>query len=317
MRQLIGARIELGVGEMLLLEHQRRGLRRAPHLCLEQLVNALVPQMIGCRDVALPQQQLALGCREQRQPRDRLRRIRHDPFQQNPPVRRHALDRRSIEQVRRIFDDDIYFSLFFRHGEMEVELRRLVANALDDLHLQSRELQLSRRRVLQCEANLEQRIARQIPRRRQLLDQLREWHILMRIGCQRLRTHACQIVLEARLPRQVPAQHQHVHEEADQPFELRPTAPGKRHPHRHILLPAVAIQEHLERRQERHEQRGSLASAEFLQRAREILSKLEPKVPAAIARHRRPRPIRRQLQHRQVCECVLPIGKLFLQHLSP
>src|SRR6266446_2292365 len=99
MRQPIGARIELGVAETLLFEYHRRGLRPAPHLRLEPLVNTVVPRKSRRSGITWPQQLLALGGREQRQPRDRLRGIGDDSFEQHPPMPRHALDRRSIEQV--------------------------------------------------------------------------------------------------------------------------------------------------------------------------------------------------------------------------
>ena len=137
----------------------------------------------------------------------------------------------------------------------------------------------------------------------------------MGIGGQCLRAHPRQVLLEARLPGQVPTQHQHVHEVADQPLQLRSTAAGNRHPDRHIVLPAVAIQEHLERCEQRHEQCGALASAELLQPAREILSKLESEAPAPVALHRRRWPIGGQLQHRQVRQRLLPVGKLLRQRV--
>src|SRR5205823_14048421 len=102
MRELIGLRIELGVAEIALLEHERRGLGSALHLRLERLMDAPVPRMSSCRGDAWPQQLLALDGREQRQPRDRLRRIGDDSFQQYLPVPRYALDRGSIEHVHRI-----------------------------------------------------------------------------------------------------------------------------------------------------------------------------------------------------------------------
>ena len=53
--QLIGARVEFGVGELLVLEHQRHRIWAAPDLLLKQLVNALVPGVVGRRVVPLHQ----------------------------------------------------------------------------------------------------------------------------------------------------------------------------------------------------------------------------------------------------------------------
>src|SRR5436305_1196177 len=43
---------------------------------------------------------------------------------------RHALDRRSIEQVRSVFDDDAYLLAFVGHRDIEIEFRRLGAHSL-------------------------------------------------------------------------------------------------------------------------------------------------------------------------------------------
>src|SRR5205814_10364609 len=80
--------------------------------------------------------------------------------------------------------------------------------------------------------------------------------------------------------------------------------------------PAVPIQQLLKRREQRREQRGLLSAPQVLQRARELLSKLECDAPAAVARRRRPLSIRRQFQHRQVGQRLLPIRELLLQRLS-
>ena len=41
-RQLVGARVELGVGELLILEHHRHRFGRARDLLLEELVDAAI-----------------------------------------------------------------------------------------------------------------------------------------------------------------------------------------------------------------------------------------------------------------------------------
>src|SRR5262249_35750424 len=87
--------------------------------------------------------------------------------------------------------------------------------------------------------------------------------------------------------------------------------------HCDIVLSAVAIQQHLNGRQQRHEQRRSLASTERLQSARQVLRKLEAHCRAIVARPRRSRSIRRQFQYRQLRQRFLPISTLLLQRLAP
>ena len=55
MRDLIGARVELGVGEMLAFEDEGDAIRRALDLFLEQLVNAFVADRSGVDRVEVDQ----------------------------------------------------------------------------------------------------------------------------------------------------------------------------------------------------------------------------------------------------------------------
>ena len=168
------------------------------------------------------------------------------------------------------------------------------------LRFQPLELELSGRRVLQHQRCLKQRIARQVAPGGERLDQLLEGQVLVGIGLQRPGAHPRQVLLEAGRAREVRAQHQRVDEEPDQPLELGAAAPRDGHPHGQVLLAAVAIQQHLEGRQQRHEQRRALAPAQLLEPAGERLAELEAHPGAAVARRHRPRPVRGQLEHRQI-----------------
>ena len=73
--QLIGAFIELAIGQLFVFKDDGRRFRRALDLLLEQFMNAFVPRVIPLRLVPLHQQLLALGIRQQGQIRQPLIRI--------------------------------------------------------------------------------------------------------------------------------------------------------------------------------------------------------------------------------------------------
>ena len=104
-------------------------------------------------------------------------------------------------------------------------------------------------RVLQRKADLEQRIAAQIAARGELLDQLLEGDVLLRVGGEGAFAHSREQLAKRRRVRQAHAQHQRVGEKSDQPLELGAPAPGDRRAHHNILDAAVAMQQHLECRQ--------------------------------------------------------------------
>ena len=150
--------------------------------------------------------------------------------------------------------------------------------------------------------------------RRYALHHLLERHVLVRIRTERRRAHGRQVLDEGRLRAHLPAHHQRVHEEPDEPFQLAPRAVGDRRAHRDVGLPAVPPQQHLERREQRHEQRRAVLPAQRLQLLAERRVDRQRQAATPVALHRGPRPIRRQLeQRRQVCELGLPVRQLPLE----
>ncbi len=67
MRHLVGAAVELRVAQRLTFEHHGRGVGRAAHLLLEELVHAGVAFVVAVGVVPVVQHALALGRRHQRQ----------------------------------------------------------------------------------------------------------------------------------------------------------------------------------------------------------------------------------------------------------
>jgi len=226
---------------------------------------------------------------------------------------RHPLDTRRLEQVARVLHRPVQDSVALAQHQAQVELRALAAHPFDFLGHDPRQLPLRRRHVVQHHRHLEQRIARKVALGGEFLHHLPERHILVRERRQRLLAHARKQGRERRRTRQVAAHHQRVDEEADQPFQLRARASGGGHAHRDVLLPAVARQQHVERRQERHEQRRPFAPRQRLQRLQQRGGQLEGDPCAAMARHRRAPAIGRQVEHRHPGQRLPPIGELALQ----
>src|SRR5262249_22308578 len=90
-----------------------------------------------------------------------------------------------------------------------------------------------------------------------------------------------------------------------------------RRPHHHVHLPRVPAQQHLEPRQQRHEQRHPFTSAQRPQPLAHFPRQPHFVVRSPIPLHRPTHSIRRQLQDlRRTCKTLPPIPKLPLQHLS-
>ncbi len=203
MRKTIRPRIELRVGQPLVADLHRHGLRRALGLLLEELVHAALRQ-VDRRCVPLLEQLPALVWREQRQPRDRLRRVRDDALQQRAPMAHHPLDRRAVEQIGRVQGTHAQTALSLFYPDRQVEFRALADSLAEELHGESRELEIAGGHVPQHQRDLEQRIARQIALRMQLLHELLERQVLVRVRIQRTRAHPRQILAKLGSPDRSP-----------------------------------------------------------------------------------------------------------------
>ena len=84
----------------------------------------------------------------------------------------------------------------------------------------------------------------------------------MRVRTQRHLFHPAQQLLKRRIARQIGAQHERVDEKADQALDLRPVSIRNRSANHDIALSGVAVQQNLERGQQRHEQRCFLGSTQ-------------------------------------------------------
>src|SRR5882724_5025708 len=136
----------------------------------------------------------------------------------------------------------------------------------------------------------------------------------MRIRVQRYLANLSQQLPEALLPAYFAAQNQLVDEEPDQALRLRTVPVRNRRPHYDVPLSAVAVQQHLEPGQQRHEQRHALLPAQSLQLLHQILRPRKTDRASAMARYRRASIVGRKLQRLGSAQLLPPVLQLPLQH---
>ncbi|MNM46609.1 hypothetical protein D3C81_575490 [compost metagenome] len=251
--QLVGPAIQFGVSQGLLAKGQRRSVRGGGHLGLDQLMNAGFARVIRLRGIPALHDLLPLTIIQQWQLSDSLTRVGDDAMQQVQPVPRHLLDGRGIEQVGCKGKRGADALLMLEAVQREVELRRMHV-PLQALHLQARQAAaLALAPGLVVVHHLEQRAVAQAALRLQGIDQLFEWQVLMHLRAQGALPHLCQQLAESQLRVEFGAHHLGVDEKADQPLGLHAVTVGDGHAHTHVGLPGVAVQQHLETRQQQHE----------------------------------------------------------------
>src|SRR5262249_33254023 len=154
-------------------------------------------------------------------PRDLNVRMRHDALQQLLEVADHPHDRRVVKQVRAVLKRSSDYASRFHHAESNVEPGSLKF-APRSAHSQAGYFFLRLiSTVVHVESNLEERRVTQTPLRIQLLHQLLERHVLMRIPAQTHFSHALQQATEIFFCLYLRTHHQRVDEEPDQRLNLR------------------------------------------------------------------------------------------------
>ena len=186
-RQLVGARVQLAVGQRLASRDDRHRLRRARRLRLEELVDAARRRDRPRGVVPLDEQPPALLRVEQRQPADRA--APGSPRSPPSSVRKCAAIRAIVAASNR----SVLYSTqprkpsaaLRRANSVRSNLRRRRESGRPRSTASPGQLAACGRRVLQREHHLEQRIAAEVARRAQLLDQLLERQVLVRVGVER------------------------------------------------------------------------------------------------------------------------------------
>ncbi len=314
-RHVLGPSMELGVREGLALERDGGRVRGAPRLRGEELVEARARRV---RRGAARQRQEALcfAGGQDGQGGDALLGIRDDPFEQGTEARQQALDGGGVEEVERKLDPAREPARAVHEGQREVELGGGRVG-VDAAALEPAELQRRRGRRLQREHHLEERRAAGIARRIQLLDQPLEGRGLVRVRTERVFPDLLHEVAEREVGVDPGAQHQRVDEEADQAFGLGVGAVGDRRAHHHVGLARPAVEQHVEGREQRHEEGHALASAESAERVRRARVEREGSAAAAVRGSGGSGAIGGQIDRGGGAgEATLPVGELPIEGLA-
>ncbi len=269
LRQPVGACVECGITDALLVGDHGDGIGRALRLGFEQPVHGLRRHGDGRPRAEHGQQVLALRRIQQRQPGHRHVVVRGHGPQQMDEAGEEALHGAALEQRRGIAEraDDGSVALVQRQLQIELADRRWTLHAVQ---VQIVQLQRDAGGVLPGEHDLEQRMVGQVARRVERFDHLLEGHVLMRLCGQRGSAHLAQQFGERGLAPQVDAQRLGVDEQADQRLQFAAGAVGDRHPDDHLLLAGQARQQHAPGGQQGHEQSAPVALAQRCQRSAEL-----------------------------------------------
>ena len=223
--EAVGTGLELAVTELLVIELNRHRVRAARSLFGEQIVQAAIVRIGRCRRVPRDGQARTLGFGQQRNVQDPSVGISGCCFKQTLEVSCQPLDGGAIEQVRRIFDRAGEARRRLVYEQRQIEFRREVrALALLARDRKSRQRQSFEPGVLKSEADLKQRLTREVAFRLQDLDQLFERQILMRVSVKRRFPDTLEQLAECRIAGQIVTHDQEVDEHPGQilDFPARP-----------------------------------------------------------------------------------------------
>ncbi|XSF17195.1 hypothetical protein VZQ01_00400 [Myxococcus faecalis] len=278
--ELVGARVELRVGDSLIPRDNGDCVGCTGHLLLEQRMHARAARIRpGC---LVPRREhllllVSTQCRERAQ---RLLGPRDGRLEQHGEVAKQALHGGRFEQVG-VVVEDAREPVSFIEQQAEVILR-CVDFSGDRLEHQAREREGGLGCVLQREGDLEERGAAQVTLGLEFLDELLEGDILMLISRERVQAHLSQQLAEG-LPAIDPgAEDERVDEEADEAFGLGAVAVGDGGADRDVVLSRVLGEQELEGSQQDHEGRGALALGQGLDGLSEFPRELDGEHGAAV-----------------------------------
>ena len=315
MGELVGAGVEVAIGERLVAKAHGRGVGRRPGLGLEQIRRC---EMFGERRVgAVPihQQELMLRMGEHGQAGDRGIGIGRDAFQEFGEVPHHPLDGLAIENIGVEFERaaELPGLLLHKQGQVEfggaaVRIHGLDAQVGDHLGLGGH--------VLQGEHDLEKGALTEAALGLHGLHHHLERHILMGVGIQGRIAKTGEKFAEAGFAGEVSPQDQGVDKEANQIFGRPMGAARDGRAYADVILMGVAIEQDIERGQQGHEQGRALPLRQSRQGWPDLRGQLECQIISAEALDRRAGPIGGEFQQRgRSPELLAPEIKLALQHV--
>ncbi len=310
--QAVGPSIEVGVGEALGREGERRSLRRAPRLRREELVDATIGYPRNRGVVPFRDELPELPRAEEGQVGDPRLRRRGEPAEERLEAAPQAGDRGGVEEIGVIGQAEGELAGGERrHGKLEVELgaRRGERHRLEGepaecqarpalAHREGGKPLLARQALaLETAQRLEDRRTPRVALGRQPLGEERKGECLVREGAEQVAPGAGEELATVRIAAQISGEHHRIDEVADDPSEIGRTPPRGRGADQHLVLAAGARQQRREAGDEGHEQSRPLAAAERLEALDEVARQPLPLRGAAQRLHARPRPVGRQLEH--------------------
>ncbi len=313
MGQLVGARIQLGVGQGGGTEHQCRCIGAAPRLVFDQVMNPALGRVRLGGLVPAVDQPLLFSRVKHGQFANALFAIEHHGLQQAGPVPGHALDGGRIEQVIGVGQRGMQGAGLFIGVQGQVEL----GGAALPFHQGQFQPRCGADRGdvgddrLMVIHHLEQRRVAQAALDFQRFHQPFEGQLLMGLGAQSMLLDTLQQLGNPGLPGQFGAQHLGVDEEPDQPLDFGAIAIGNRHTDADVALAGIAVQQHIEGTEQQHEQGDVM----FLRAAAQLRGQCrlnrEVMPRALVAGHGRARVVGGQLQNRMfIAQASLPIFQL-------
>ena len=125
-RQLVGARVQLTVGQPLIRVYHRHGVGRPRDLSFKQGMDRCILRIIALRGVPGDQEPLTLGCCQERQHRYALLRTGDDAAEQGGVMLGHARDGRRVEERGAVLEASGQSAGDLADLEREIALRRLL-----------------------------------------------------------------------------------------------------------------------------------------------------------------------------------------------
>ena len=254
MSQTVGTQVQIGVRQLLPLEHQRRRIAVFSHAFFEMTLHTDFARVASGGVIKVVEHAQTLVVFQQGQLRERALRVCQQPGQQVFPMPRQMLDALGVEQIRGVGQAGKQLVALLLCVQLQVELGG-VRRRVQRLDSQPGEQATDGRRLrlLMVEHHLEQRAVAQAAVTLQRLDKTFERNVLIALGVQRCGAGLVEQLAERQAPVQFGAHHLGVDEKADQTTGFRTMTVGNRYADAQIGLAAVAIEQCLKTREQQHE----------------------------------------------------------------